>query len=145
MAGASIFPTSGQANPTMMIMAFALRLADHLKPLLRQEKVRELSAAFQASGHSAGRRVLVTGATGNLGSEVIAELQRKGFRVRGQYRNRIPDDPGVEWRQLDFAARDLRRARGALLRPGKLHGGVWFASHAPGLRRQSTDRRQRTD
>jgi choline dehydrogenase-like flavoprotein/nucleoside-diphosphate-sugar epimerase len=107
LAGASIFPTSGHANPTMMIMAFALRLADHLKPKLRQEKVRELAAAFQASDRREGLRVLVTGATGNLGSEVIAELQRKGFRVRGQYRNRIPDDPNVEWKQLDFAAPDL--------------------------------------
>ena len=31
IAGASIFPTSGHANPTLMIMGFALRLADHLK------------------------------------------------------------------------------------------------------------------
>lgn len=30
MAGASIFPTCGHANPTLMIMAFAYRLADHL-------------------------------------------------------------------------------------------------------------------
>lgn len=31
VAGASIFPTSGHANPTLMIMAFSYRLADHLK------------------------------------------------------------------------------------------------------------------
>ena len=31
VAGASVFPTSGHANPTLMIMGFALRLADHLK------------------------------------------------------------------------------------------------------------------
>ncbi|WP_137700395.1 GMC oxidoreductase [Marimonas lutisalis] len=30
-AGASVFPTSGHANPTLMVMGFALRLADHLK------------------------------------------------------------------------------------------------------------------
>lgn len=30
MAGASVFPTCGHANPTLMIMAFAHRLADHL-------------------------------------------------------------------------------------------------------------------
>ena len=30
IAGASIFPTCGHANPTLMIMAFAYRLADHL-------------------------------------------------------------------------------------------------------------------
>jgi choline dehydrogenase-like flavoprotein len=31
VAGASVFPTSGHANPTLMIVALALRLADHLK------------------------------------------------------------------------------------------------------------------
>jgi choline dehydrogenase-like flavoprotein len=31
VAGASVFPTSGHANPTLMIIAAALRLADHLK------------------------------------------------------------------------------------------------------------------
>ncbi|MEZ5687508.1 MAG: GMC family oxidoreductase [Caenibius sp.] len=31
VAGASVFPTSGHSNPTLMVMGFALRLADHLK------------------------------------------------------------------------------------------------------------------
>lgn len=31
VAGSSVFPTAGAANPTMMIVAMALRLADHLK------------------------------------------------------------------------------------------------------------------
>jgi choline dehydrogenase-like flavoprotein len=31
VAGASVFPTSGHANPTLMITSLALRLADHLK------------------------------------------------------------------------------------------------------------------
>jgi choline dehydrogenase-like flavoprotein len=31
IAGASVFPTSGHANPTLMITSLALRLADHLK------------------------------------------------------------------------------------------------------------------
>ncbi len=31
IAGAAVFPTSGQANPTLSIVALALRLADHLK------------------------------------------------------------------------------------------------------------------
>jgi choline dehydrogenase-like flavoprotein len=34
VAGSSIFPTSGQANPTLMIMSFAIRLADHLKSVV---------------------------------------------------------------------------------------------------------------
>jgi choline dehydrogenase-like flavoprotein len=34
VAGASIFPTGGHANPTLMILALATRLADHLKLIL---------------------------------------------------------------------------------------------------------------
>jgi choline dehydrogenase-like flavoprotein len=30
VAGSSVFPTSGHANPTLMIVALAIRLADHL-------------------------------------------------------------------------------------------------------------------
>ncbi|MPZ46682.1 MAG: FAD-dependent oxidoreductase [Betaproteobacteria bacterium] len=33
VAGSSIFPTSGYSGPTMMIIAFAIRLAEHLKQL----------------------------------------------------------------------------------------------------------------
>ena len=31
IAGSAVFPTSGYANPTLTIVALALRLADHLK------------------------------------------------------------------------------------------------------------------
>ena len=31
LGGSSVFPTSGYSGPTMMIIAFSLRLADHLK------------------------------------------------------------------------------------------------------------------
>jgi choline dehydrogenase-like flavoprotein len=31
IAGSSVFPTSGHANPTLMILSLAIRLADHLK------------------------------------------------------------------------------------------------------------------
>ncbi len=31
IAGSSVFPTAGRANPTLMIVALAIRLADHLK------------------------------------------------------------------------------------------------------------------
>jgi choline dehydrogenase-like flavoprotein len=36
VAGASVFPTIGHANPTLMILAMAIRLADHLKSRLRE-------------------------------------------------------------------------------------------------------------
>jgi choline dehydrogenase-like flavoprotein len=35
VAGSSVFPTSGSANPTLTIVALALRLADHLQEQLR--------------------------------------------------------------------------------------------------------------
>jgi choline dehydrogenase-like flavoprotein len=31
IAGSSVFPTGGHANPTLMIIALAIRLSDHLK------------------------------------------------------------------------------------------------------------------
>ncbi len=36
IAGASVFPTSGHANPTLMIASLAIRLADQIKDDLAQ-------------------------------------------------------------------------------------------------------------
>jgi choline dehydrogenase-like flavoprotein len=36
IAGSSIFPTNGHANPTMMIVVLAIRLAEQLRRHLRQ-------------------------------------------------------------------------------------------------------------
>jgi choline dehydrogenase-like flavoprotein len=35
VAGSSVFPTEGTANPTLTIVALALRLADHIKERLK--------------------------------------------------------------------------------------------------------------
>jgi choline dehydrogenase-like flavoprotein len=35
VAGSSVFPTSGYANPTLTIVAMSMRLADHLRAALR--------------------------------------------------------------------------------------------------------------
>jgi choline dehydrogenase-like flavoprotein len=40
IASSSVFPTSGVANPTLTVVALAIRLADHLKPHLRTENQR---------------------------------------------------------------------------------------------------------
>jgi choline dehydrogenase-like flavoprotein len=41
IAGTSVFPTAGHANPTQMIVAVALRLSDHLKLRLAEETRQE--------------------------------------------------------------------------------------------------------
>lgn len=43
MAGSSVFPTGGYANPTLTIVALSLRLADHLKQLMAGSTGVELS------------------------------------------------------------------------------------------------------
>lgn len=50
-------------------------------------------------------RVLVTGATGMAGRFVVPALQRLGFEVRGQYREKPGQTQGVEWRQMNFLER----------------------------------------
>jgi choline dehydrogenase-like flavoprotein len=37
IAGSSVFPTGGHANPTLTIIALTLRLADHIRRVLSQE------------------------------------------------------------------------------------------------------------
>jgi nucleoside-diphosphate-sugar epimerase len=49
--------------------------------------------------------VLVTGATGAAGHYVIPALQRRGFRVRGQYSRKPGTIQGVEWRRMNFLER----------------------------------------
>jgi choline dehydrogenase-like flavoprotein len=39
IAGASVFPTSGHANPTLMILALAIRLADQIKLDLERSRI----------------------------------------------------------------------------------------------------------
>jgi choline dehydrogenase-like flavoprotein len=36
VTGSSVFPTPGHANPTLMVVALAVRLSDHLKSRLGQ-------------------------------------------------------------------------------------------------------------
>jgi choline dehydrogenase-like flavoprotein len=43
ITGSSVFPTAGHANPTLMIVALALRLSEHLKTILDAELVPELA------------------------------------------------------------------------------------------------------
>ena len=44
IAGSAVFPTSSQANPTLTIVAMALRLADHLKTVLGSSTAKATGA-----------------------------------------------------------------------------------------------------
>ena len=48
VAGSSIFPTTGAANPTLMIVATAVRLADHLKAQAAKDREPTVVASTPA-------------------------------------------------------------------------------------------------
>jgi choline dehydrogenase-like flavoprotein len=52
VAGSSVFPTAGHANPTLTIAAMSLRLADHLKT--QAARARERSVAIAGSEAASG-------------------------------------------------------------------------------------------
>ena len=52
VAGSSVFPTAGHANPTLMIVAMAARLAEHLKTRLSKSARVQLCAEPNPSGDS---------------------------------------------------------------------------------------------
>lgn len=85
VAGSSVFPTAGHANPTLMIVALAIRLADHVRSKLTPP------------GHAQGPRpnVVVTGATGFIGGRLTHALLEAGAEVRclvrGRDERRLPD------------------------------------------------------
>jgi choline dehydrogenase-like flavoprotein len=63
IAGSSIFPTGGHANPTMSILAFAIRLASHVRETLQGRasagksstvEAGHLQESFQSSAAAAG-------------------------------------------------------------------------------------------
>ena len=105
VSGSSVFPTAGHCNPTQMIVAMALRLADHLKA--RAAAVRPIDLKTQEAGIGPNTtRVLVTGATGRIGRVVVLDLLARGYRVRA-----ISSKPKaelsastdvLEWQSFDF-------------------------------------------
>ncbi len=60
IAGSSVFPTGGYANPTLTIVALAIRLADHLKsllhitPLSTRTEMPQLGTVSVRANHSCG-------------------------------------------------------------------------------------------
>ena len=54
--------------------------------------------------HAPDMKVLVTGATGFIGTRLIERLLAAGMGVRGIHRGRHPDLPGVDWQPVDHIA-----------------------------------------
>ncbi len=94
VAGSSVFPTAGHANPTLMIVAMACRLAEHLKL-----QVGAASASWTSEMHGAdvdeeltespwppvvasGTSVAVTGANGFIGGRLVERLTEQGAIVK---------------------------------------------------------------
>jgi choline dehydrogenase-like flavoprotein len=106
VAGSSVFPSAGHCNPTQMIVALAIRLADQVKLKAVRAPAAVTVSARQRTG---APRVLVTGATGRIGDVVCADLLKRGYAVRATT-SRSPSRSGtamLEWRQADFFADDL--------------------------------------
>ncbi|MCJ2082820.1 GMC family oxidoreductase [Methylobacterium sp. J-090] len=109
VTGSSVFPTAGHCNPTQMIVALAIRLADHLKEkaaLRDRAVVLSQRAATRTIAAEARTRVLVTGATGRIGRVVVADLLERGYLVRATTSKslsvtaRVADT--VEWHHFDL-------------------------------------------
>lgn len=108
IVGSSVFPTTGHANPTLTIVALALRLAAHLKSILPHtaHSRRGLDSMLfpqpeQQPERNRGR-VLVTGGTGNIGRPLVAELVRRGYSVRVVTSRANTEFPGVELHVMDW-------------------------------------------
>ena len=104
VAGSSVFPTVSHCNPTQMIVALALRLADHLKARADENRVAAIRAI--AATKPTPTRVLITGATGRIGHVVVSDLLKRGYFVRATT-SKVPpegDDHGgaLEWRRFDL-------------------------------------------
>ncbi len=115
-AGTSVFATGGHANPTQTALALAIRLADHLKARLatRAAPAPGLPAPDDAASVEAPsapvdgrRRVLVTGATGGIGSKVVDLLLRRGYVVRALTSRMRPAEAAPS--DVEWVVRDLRR------------------------------------
>jgi nucleoside-diphosphate-sugar epimerase len=119
VAGSSVFPTAGHANPTVTLVALAIRLADHLKAQLCSTvtpaptiSARVPAPDLSGSPLSPGTTCAVTGATGFIGGRLTEQLVAQGVKVvcltRPGSDRALPE--GAEVRALDLADPPATRA-----------------------------------
>lgn len=76
---------------------------------------------------TAADQVLVTGATGFLGSHCLAPLVERGFDVLALYHQRVPQDvPGIRWVRGDIMDRQVMRRLLEEHKPKDLLHLAWF-------------------
>ena len=114
IAGSSVFPTASHANPTLMIVAMARRLARHL----RGELARDLHPVDQSRVPprqdgaawlpvlTPGTNVAVTGANGFIGGRLVEKLTEQGAIVTCLNRGA----PSARVRKTGAAVRTLNLA-----------------------------------
>jgi len=107
LAGGSLFPTSGCANPTFTIVALAIRLAEHLATTVFAGRVRQRQpdpgrpSATDGGGAGGRRRVLVLGA----GERVVEDVLPALFALSDRYQ--VVDVFARSRRPLEVAGRVL--------------------------------------
>jgi nucleoside-diphosphate-sugar epimerase len=76
------------------------------------------------------RRVLVTGATGFVGRQVLAPLTARGYEVHAVARH-VPSEPvaAVRWHETDLLDRDARALLVDSVRPTHMLHLAWIAEH----------------
>ncbi len=123
IASAATFPTSSQANPTLTVVAMALRLAAHLRAQLGR-RARRIAATDAASVRGCGSasgvgpgdvmRVMVLGADGFIGGHLIRSLAASDWATpvaAGRRPTARADDGSIERVQVDGTNEPaLRRA-----------------------------------
>jgi choline dehydrogenase-like flavoprotein/nucleoside-diphosphate-sugar epimerase len=123
VASCSVFPTSSQANPTLTIIALALRLGDHLKRRhLGADSVQSVSipAAIAATAvkstpkQAVPRRVLVIGAGGFIGSRLCELMRKSAPECEVVAAVRKPRDNLAANRQIRLEATDSAQVAAAL-------------------------------
>jgi nucleoside-diphosphate-sugar epimerase len=121
LASTAIMPTASHANPTYVGVALARRLAAHLAGqehmhadgapralnMARIESPVAAEAADALGPLLAPRKVLVTGASGKIGRQVLALLRARGHSVVALTSNRAriagcDSAGGIEWRWHDW-------------------------------------------